>query len=117
MWKLAAVTLLAFFALYLSYERFKSDYSQRIMFTNYLHAHVFDRSVEAYESQNATLSLVKIYQAQASLELLSQIAGGDAVLAQSCGDVHSYRTALYEQLQYYNSLHDLKLVPPTVTHR
>lgn len=87
------------------YQRAKSLCDRTIEYTNLLHSHVFDRSLEAYESQNPTLSLMKVYQAQAALELLVQVAGGDSELGRSCGDIHVYRTALYEQLQYYNSLH------------
>lgn len=87
------------------YQVVKTRCGRTVVYTNFLHAHVFDRSLEAYESQNATLSLMKVYQAQAALELLAQVAGGDSELSKTCGNINAYRAALYEQLQYYNSLH------------
>lgn len=85
------------------YSGARSRCHEGALYTNFIHQHVFDRSVEAYESQNALLSLMKVYQAQASLELLAQVAGGDAALAKTCGDVHTYRSALYEQIEFYTS--------------
>lgn len=90
---------------YLMYGRVKGTYSEKTIFSQYLHSHVFDRSVEAYESKNVTFSLMKVYQAQAALELLTQIAGGDEPFTHMCGDIHSYREALFEQLNFYNSFH------------
>lgn len=98
--------VLVVLVVYLLYDKFQGTYRDKAYFTNYVHSHVFDRSVEAYESQNATFALMKVYQAQAALELLVQVAGGDTPFSNLCGDVHSYRTALYEQLQYYNSVHN-----------
>jgi hypothetical protein len=105
MWSRVYTITILLVAAYLLYDKFRGNYHDKTCFTNYVHSHVFDRSVEAYESQNATFALMKVYQAQAALEVLVQVAGGDAPFSSLCGDVHAYRDALYEQLQYYNSLH------------
>lgn len=105
MWSSVTTIALIVVCLAYVYQVTSSRCGRTVVYTNLLHSHVFDRSLEAYESQNATLSLMKVYQAQAALELLVQFAGGDTELSKTCGNVHAYRTALYEQLQYYNSLH------------
>lgn len=73
-------------------------------FTNLLRDHIIAKSIDAAESGNHLSSLLKISQAQAALDVLSHVAGGDEPLSKLCtDDIQNYRAALHEQYAFYSS--------------
>lgn len=87
---------------YFLYSNVRSNCRSAKQFTNLLHDHVINRSVAAAECGNPLSSLINIGQAQASLDILSHVSGGDDPLGAMCtDDIQVYRSSLHEQYTYY----------------